>query len=243
MAGNYGLADPGSVLQNIPNYGDAVTVINPPPGQSSGGGADPGPTGIAFVDGKGYRRRAGLDASGNVIYRDLTADERKMNAGQYSWDREDAELSRRRTEKAQAQLATISERSRQDEITQRNAENERGNRAIDAQIQANTNSTNVAIAGIQANTAASNQQAGLTRDALNANTTSRDKDRTQQGDQFTATMAQQNRQLELNNELLTEKLGVEDRHFQQQMALDERNARRTKVLGSLTLIAQSLQRL
>lgn len=232
MAGNYGLADPGSVLQNTPNYGDAVTAFNPPPGQSSGGGADPGPTGIVFVDGKGYRRRKGLDANGNVIYRDLTADERKINAGQYSWDREDAELSRRRSEKAKAEVAAIGERNRQDEITQRNAENERSNRSIDAQIQSSNNSYNLGLAGIENQTA-----------ALNANTLSRDKDRAQQGDQFAASMAQQTRQLELNNDLLRQKLGVEDRHFQQQMALDERNARRTKVLGSLTLIAQSLQRL
>ncbi|MCE2835437.1 MAG: hypothetical protein LW834_00295 [Cyanobium sp. 49614_E6] len=174
MAGNYGLADPGSVLQNVPDYGNAVAALTPPSGQSSGGGADPGPTGIVFVDGKGYRRRKGLDANGNVIYRDLTTDERRMNAGQYSWG----------------------------------------------------------IAGINQQTA-----------AITASTLSRDKDRTQAGDQFAASMAQQTRQMELNNDLLREKLGVEDRHFQQQMALDERNARRTKVLGSLTLIAQSLQRL
>jgi hypothetical protein len=232
MAGNYGLADPGSVLQNVPDYGNAVAALNPPSGQSSGGGADPGPTGIVFVDGKGYRRRKGLDANGNVIYRDLTTDERRMNAGQYSWDREDAELSRRRTEEAQGRIAAIGERNHQAEIAQRNAENERGNRAIDAQIQSSNNSYSLGLAGIE------NQAA-----ALNANTLSRDKDRAQQGDQFAASMAQQTRQMELNNDLLRQKLGVEDRHFQQQMALDERNARRTKVLGSLTLIAQSLQRL
>ena len=232
MAGNYGLADPGSVLQNVPDYGNAVAALTPPSGQSSGGGADPGPTGIVFVDGKGYRRRKGLDANGNVIYRDLTTDERRMNAGQYSWDREDAELSRRRTEEAEGKIAALGERSRQADIAQRDAENKRGNRLIDAQIQANTNSYNLGIAGINQQTA-----------AITASTLSRDKDRTQQGDQFAASMAQQTRQMELNNDLLREKLGVEDRHFQQQMALDERNARRTKVLGSLTLIAQSLQRL
>jgi hypothetical protein len=72
----------------------------------------------------------------------------------------------------------------------------------------------------------------------------------QQGEQHKDAMAVRNdelrmsrEQMQLNNQLQGRKLDMEDRHFQQQAALDHKNSRRTQVMNALTLIAQSAAKL
>lgn len=250
MAGNYGLADPASVMSNVPSYGSSVAGLSAgvTPAREGGGPAHADRLdlwrnpiregGIEFVEGFGYRRRKGVDADGKPIYQDLTAQERQLNNGQYSWDREDAEKDRRRGAAAQQEL-------RQQEATRLAREDAERNRQYGIQ-QTQLTQQGQQIQGvlqqIQQQGAAQQASNQLARDTLAANTSERQADRTQQATQFEATMAQQTEQLRLNNQLQGRRLEIEDSHFQQQKALDERNARRTQVLGSLSLIAQSLQR-
>jgi hypothetical protein len=86
-------------------------------------------------------------------------------------------------------------------------------------------------------------QQKLATDTLAATTASRNKDRTQQGDQFTQTMGLNARQMEINNDLLKDKMLLEDKHFQQNLAYKAKQDRRAQVISSLSLVAQSLSKL
>lgn len=244
MAGNYGMADPASVMGAAPSYASAVTSL-------SGGvtPARPGGTpanvdqrdwwgnpirtgGIEFVDGKGYRRRKGEDANGNPIYQDLTAAERQSNGGQYSWDRESAELDRRRTEAAQTKLAERDALIRREDSERYSRELDLKTKGLEGQLEQ-----------IRQQGATSAAQIELTRQQMHQTSTDRAADRTQQGDQFNANLALQTEQIKANNKLLSDRMLLEDKHFQQKMAYDEKASRRAKVISSLSLVAQSLSRL
>lgn len=58
-------------------------------------------------------------------------------------------------------------------------------------------------------------------------------------DARTAELGLTRTQMELNNNLQQQKLLQDSAQFERQVALDEKNGRRTQVLGALTLIAQS----
>jgi len=58
-------------------------------------------------------------------------------------------------------------------------------------------------------------------------------------DARTAELGLTRQQMELNNNLQQQKLLQDSAQFERQVALDEKNGRRTQVLGALTLIAQS----
>ena len=82
-------------------------------------------------------------------------------------------------------------------------------------------------------------QLKLLSDRLGIEDGNTDADRIQRGNQFDSTMRAQTRQMELSNETQREKLRLENQQFERQHALDEKNGRRTQVMGALTLIAQS----
>ena len=195
------------------------------------GEKDLGP--IEYVEGAGHRR-AYTNSEGQRVYRGLTQAEQSSTGKTTQSDitrvTEDKAAGREeRLLRHREMLQAKSDERFQTQITQQNTQFQA---SLNAQLEQARASTAAQLAGIV------NQ--GKSIDNANALGMAQ---LGQQGQQHKDVMAQQTRQLELNNDLLREKLGVEDRHFQQQLGLDERNARRTKVLGSLTLIAQSLQRL
>ena len=197
----------------------------------SSGEKDLGP--IEYIEGVGHRR-AYTNSEGQRVYRGLTQVEQsstgKTTQSDITRAAEDKAAGREeRLLQHQEMLQAKSDERFQTQITQQNAQFQA---SLNAQLEQARASTAAQLAGI----------ANQSKSIDNANALGMAQ-LGQQGQQHKDVMAQQTRQLELNNDLLRQKLGVEDRHFQQQMALDERNARRTKVLGSLTLIAQSLQRL
>lgn len=69
-----------------------------------------------------------------------------------------------------------------------------------------------------------------------------DANRTLQRDQLSTENQRILEQMRLNDITLNRKLTLENQQFERQAALDERTARRTKVLGMMNLIIQSLQR-
>lgn len=188
--------------------------------------------GIQFVDGHGYRRIKGTDANGNPIYQNLTAEERQMQGGQYSWQREDAELDRRRTSAAQAEAREIDRRTREQESRRYSQELDLKTKGLEGQLE------QIRQQGVTANA-----QIELSRDQMRQTSTDRALDRSQQGNQFNANIGLQTEQIRANNELLKQRMGLEDRHFQQKMAYDNKMSRRAQIISSLSLIAQSLSRL
>lgn len=244
MAGNYGMADPASVMGNVPSYGASVVALSGgvTPARQGGAPANADPRdwlgnpirsgAIELVDGKGFRRRKGNDANGNPIYQDLTAAERQANGGQYSWDREDQLLSQQRTEKAQQQLAERDAASRRTEQQRWSDELTLKTKGLEGQLES--------IRQQGANNAA---QIELSRLQMQQTSTDRALDRNQQANQFNANLGQQTEQMRLNNKLLEQRMNLEDSHFQQKLAYDKHQSRRAQILGSLTLISQSLARL
>ena len=238
------MADPASVMGTAPSYAGAVTSLSGgvTPARSGGTPANvdqrdwlgnPIRTGgIEFVDGKGYRRRKGEDANGNPIYQDLTAAERQSNGGQYSWDRESGELDRRRTEAAQTKLA-------ERDALNRAQDNQRYSQELDLK----TKGLEGTLEQIRQQGATSAAQIELTRQQMQQTSADRALDRSQQGNQFNANIALQTEQIRANNDLLKQRLGLEDRHFQQKMEYDNKMSRRAQIISSLSLVAQSLSRL
>lgn len=238
------MADPASVIGTAPSYGNAVVSLSGgvTPAQLGGTPANvdqrnwlgqPIRTGgIEFVDGKGYRRRKGTDANGNVIYQDLTSGERQANGGQYSWDREDAELNRRRTAAAQAEAREIDQRTREENNQRYSQELDLRTKGLEGQLEQ-----------IRQQGATANAQIALTREQMQQTSADRALDRSQQGNQFNANIALQTEQIRANNDLLKQRMGLEDRHFQQKMEYDNKMSRRAQIISSLSLVAQSLARL
>jgi hypothetical protein len=158
-----------------------------------------------------------------------------MNAGQYSWDREDAELNRRRSAAAQQEL-------RQQEaarLARESAERNRQYGLQTTQLQQQGQQIQGVLQQIQQQGAAQTAQIELSRDTLTANTRSRDADRAQQADQFDATQRQQLLALQQADRTANRRLDIEDSHFSQQLAADKSARKLQAIMG----ISQSLAQL
>ena len=242
MSNTYGQADPGSILQNAPNYGAAVASLMPAPLTAAASGGQP------FVPNKwkGSFRRELAGGAGDFGYETapgqwapLPQDVRNSNQptfGNNALDTIRGQIQKKEDEATKERISAAAAAQQQAELDLRL-------KGLEATIASNQASNALGLAQLQQQGELTRGQLQLNRDQLAATTTENQANRTQQASQFDATMQQQTRQLELNNQIQSRRLDIEDRHFQQQAALDERNARRTKVLGSLSLIAQSLQRL
>ena len=97
--------------------------------------------------------------------------------------------------------------------------------ALEAQREATREQTRVALAGIMQQ--GSNLEKTLAANALQA----RDQNET---NRF---------QIQKNDELMRDRMRMEGDQFDRQIAQDERASRRARIMGSLTLVAQSLARL
>lgn len=201
-----------------------------------------------WVEGSGWRRSY-TDSKGNTVQRELNAGERAKLPGA-SFQAEQTRLTEDRAAgreerllQHQTNLQGKSDQRFETQIAQQNAQFQANMGLQMQQLQAS-------IAAQQASSAATLEQIkNQGRSIDNANTLGMAQ-LGQQGEQHKDAMTIRNdelrmsrEQMQLNNQLQDRKLTMEDRHFQQQAALDQKNSRRTQVMNSLTLIAQSAAKL
>ena len=232
-------------------FDDRTAINNPAQGAAAAGtsikrngfGEIVGGTRIEYMPsaagGLGDFRRIYKDASGQDAYLELKPNERK---GEYSDSNRDAWRARQNIETA-TEKARI-ETARQQGIVNRRDDRDHGlrrdqfeeqreqNKASNSNIAAQTGilGQQVANQGKQNEYNFQIQKAGVDeqRNArIDANT------------HRTEELGLTRQQMQLNNQLQQAKLLQESQQFERQHALDEKNNRRTQVMGALTLIAQS----
>jgi len=206
----------------------------------TGQSGEPRPGTIGFVDGYGYRRIS-KDAQGNTVYSHLTDGERNSNRS-YSGAAENAELDRRRTAKSEAKAEALgTRRFEAEQATTRETLKQQG-LATEGQLTALKNQGAAQLQQLELLRTGQTNQLTDAREGRTHQTRQDDANRTLQRDQLSTENQRILEQMRLNDTTLNRKLTLENQQFERQAALDERNARRTKVLGALTIIAQSLQR-
>ncbi len=182
-------------------------------------------------------RRAYTNAEGQRVYRPLTPAEQQATG----WTAQSDATWIAKQEALDLEARTISAADRRQGIADAHRADDRAfqNKQLQATIDSSANANELTRQQIQA---------GITRDA-NSNAVAI-KTLELQGDQHKDAMTIRNdelrmsrEQMQLNNQLQDRKLTMEDRHFQQQAALDHKNSRRTQVMNALTLIAQSAAKL
>ena len=232
-------------------FDDRTAINNPAQGAAAAGtsikrngfGEIVGGTRIEYMPsaagGLGDFRRIYKDASGQDAYLELKPNERK---GEYSDSNRDAWRARQNTEAAteKARLQTekqqgiLDNRYRQEfnlkleelrgQQQQYKASNEQALAQIGLQGQQVTNQGKQIEA-----------QTKLGQGQLSEQTNARIDANTHRTEELGLTR----QQMQLNNQLQQAKLLQESQQFERQHALDEKNNRRTQVMGALTLIAQS----
>jgi hypothetical protein len=249
MSGYYGQADAGSVLQNAPSYGAAAAGLMPAPATPAAPGAR------TFVENRwkasfrpelaggvgdfGYQKADGSWAA-------IPQDVRNANTAEFGAPTLQARRAKLQEEQNEIKNRGISDNARQD----RRDELDLRIRGLDEQVRQNTQTNNLALETLRQQGETNTAQIALQGQRLSAETSERQADRAQQGEQHKDAMTIRNdelrmsrEQMQLNNQLQDRKLTMEDRHFQQQAALDHKNSRRTQVMNALTLIAQSAAKL
>jgi len=190
-----------------------------------------------WVEGSGWRRSY-TNSEGKTVQRALNPGERATLPGA-SLQEEQTRIAEDREASREGRLlqhqTTLQEKSDQrfnTQLQQQNAQFQASNALAIQQLQS-SNATALAQLQNQGDQLKNQYQLGLAQ--LGESTAAR-KDAT---DARTAELSLTRQQMELNNNLQQQKLLQDDRQFERQAALDEKNNRRTKVLGALTLIAQS----
>jgi hypothetical protein len=230
---------------------DRTAINNPAQGAAAAGtsikrnllGDIVGGTKIEYMPsaagGLGDFRRSYQDNSGQTHYLELKPNERK---GDYSDSNRDAWRAKQEREAAteKARLQT----EKQQGILNARYEKEFGLKFAELQSQiaqvSNAHQTSLAQIGLQGQQV-TNQgkqieaQTKLGQGQLSEQTNARIDANTHRTEELGLTR----QQMQLNNQLQQAKLLQESQQFERQHALDEKNNRRTQVMGALTLIAQS----
>lgn len=186
--------------------------------------------------GIGDFRRIYRDANGQDAYMDLSPSER---VGQYSDSNRDAWRERKRTEAAQAgtdrRTAVQQEESnRRFNVTTGITRDQIAATADHQRGQLGLLTKQLEIQGAQIKAQSKQAEEALKQRA---------REGADQKELAVLGLNLQSKQMELGNHLAESKMMIESNQFDRQMAMDEKTNRRTKVMGALTLIAQSAARL
>ena len=195
---------------------------------------------IEYIEGVGHRR-AYTNSKGERVYRALNLEEQKATGktNQSDATRVADDKAAGREERLMQHQTMLQGKSDQRFETQLAQQNSQFQASLSAQLEQARASSAAQMAGIanQGIQLKNNHELGLAGLA-------------QQGEQHKDAMTIRNdelrmtrEQIQANNVLQGRKLDMEDRHFQQQAALDHKNSRRTQVMNALTLIAQSAAKL
>lgn len=211
------------------------------PGAYSGpSGRDTG--GIEFYEGpsparSGFRRRIGTADDGNPIYRNLTAEERKIPEFSLASEREEREDMRTRL--AEERARKIHEEQRRLDRQQWNDQfrllqaREAGNSSYQ-QGQLRNQEEQIRLQGED-----SRRRNTYLRDTLQADVSSRDKDRIQRGEEYRTGQATLNRQLELNNLLQNRKMDIEEKQYGLTMRAYDRAGKIQALTSAADLLARA----
>jgi hypothetical protein len=234
---NYGIPDPG--MQNPGDFGNAATNVYSPQSPAAGVPAAQGSGKYEDVAGKGWRVKlpnGGYRMLKEHEYRGLgitpASEEKRLTDIQSKADRDEIKRDQERKQ------GIVDRRGDRDHGLQRDQfeEQREQNRASNA-----TRAGEIGILGQQvANQGKQNEnQFQIQKAGVDEQRNARIDANTHRTEELGLTR----QQMQLNNEIQQAKLLQEGRQFERQVALDEKNSRRTKVLGALTLIAQSASRL
>jgi hypothetical protein len=225
-------------------FSDRTAINNPPQPAAAAGtsiernlfGDIVGGTRIEYVPsaagGLGDFRRIYKDANGQDAYLELKPNER---TGEYSDSNRDAWRARHTTNKVTADARA--EAAKQQGIVSQEREKDRAIRKkeVDATITSIKQQGENQLGQLRLQGEALNNQYQVSLRTLAESTEARKDNAAAR-----ATEAELTRQqMALNNNLQQQKLLQDSAQFERQVALDEKNGRRTQVLGALTLIAQS----
>ena len=229
---NYGIPDPG--LQNPGDFGNAATNVYSPQSPAAQGNGK-----YEDVAGKGWRVKlpnGGYRVLKEHEYRGLgitpASEEMRIRDIQSKADREEIKRDQERKQ------GILDERHDDNHSLQLQEQKTRLLQ-VEGELQRGKDAQAVLMeqlrqSGITAGNAHTIQQ-GQLNEAINTridNAQARDRD-----------FALRTTQVERSNNLLDAKLRQEGQQFERQHALDEKNGRRTQVMGALTLIAQSAAKL
>lgn len=230
---NYGIPDPG--LQNPGDFGNAATNVYSPQSPAASAPVAQGDSKYEDVAGKGWRVKlpnGGYRMLNEHEYRGLqitpAGDQARVLAIQ---ERKDKEKIKAENEGKQ-------------DILNARYEKEFGLKLAELQSQIaqvnNAHKTGLAQIGLQGEQVKNqgkqiDAQAKLGLGQLDETKNARIDANTHRTEELGLTR----QQMQLNNQLQQAKLLQESQQFERQHALDEKNNRRTQVMGALTLIAQS----
>jgi len=229
MAGNDGMADPASVMGSAMPFGQAVvSTVAPPATQPGQPAANPWKASWRTVNGVGdyyYEKDPGnWQAIPDYV--------RNSNQGQFGLPAVQGRRAAEQGAKQEAKLDAIS--AKQDQIRRdENAYRDRRDAITDQRyIDSREDANNLR-----------RDQITLSRDQMDLTRSENAATREQQSAHFLAGIDQQNKLLEANDKTNNRRLDIEDRHFQQKLAYDNKMSRRAQIISSLSLVAQSLSRL
>ncbi len=234
---DYGQPDPG--LNRPVGYGDAWTTIAPPPKPTS---ADPSPGFTANPYAVTWRNTDGI---GDYYYQKkpgeyaLAPDYVRNSSPLLSAGRINAQRELEKEKRGEGKLAAINAEAgrrydleRSDRNTQQGVEN-----------QYRSDSLAATIGYQQGSLANQTQELKNSLKIQEATLAQRGKESADANELSRLQLGLQSTQMSLTNNLAERKMTLEAGQFDRQMAMDEKTNRRTKVMGALTLIAQSAARL
>lgn len=230
---------------------DRTAINNPAQGAAAAGtsikrnllGDIVGGTKIEYMPsaagGLGDFRRSYQDNSGQTHYLELKPNERK---GDYSDSNRDAWRAKQEREKAEEkarietarQQGIIDNRHKQD-YGLRGQEIEARLLQIEGGLQQGRDNHAAVMEGLRQSGITAGNTHTIQKGQLDETKNARIDANTHRTEELGLTR----QQMQLNNELQQAKLLQESQQFERQHALDEKNNRRTQVMGALTLIAQS----
>ena len=230
---------------------DRTAINNPAQGAAAAGtsikrnllGDIVGGTKIEYMPsaagGLGDFRRIYKDANGQDAYLELTPNERK---GNYSDSNRDAWRAKKERETAE-EKTRIETEERQGILDKRHADNyglqlqDQKTRLlqVEGELQRGKDAQAVLMEQLRQSGITAGNTHTIQKGQLDETKNARIDANTHRTEELGLTR----QQMQLNNQLQQAKLLQESQQFERQHALDEKNNRRTQVMGALTLIAQS----